>query len=49
MNKQEFEELSKLIDIAIEGSLATNDEELYADAQDNIKRIDELLKRIQLQ
>ena len=46
MNEQEFKELNNLIDTAIEGSLATNDDELYADAQSNIKRIYELLKKV---
>ena len=48
MTKQEFDELSTLIDIAIEGSLATDDEELYDDAQADIVRIDELLRKIQI-
>ena len=48
MTREEKQELEKLIDAAIDGSLATNDDELYEDAQRDMNRIQELLDKIQV-
>ena len=47
MTREQKEEFGKLLESAIEGSLATNDSELYEDAQNDIARLCELFELIE--